>query len=65
MLRVFRENNSFAVRSAVFPGCLRLSAQVHSSWADAQKFITLRPFVVSKSVSNHWKDEKLFYISHV
>jgi hypothetical protein len=29
-----------------------------------KKFITLKPFVVSRSVSNRWKPDKLFYISH-
>jgi hypothetical protein len=61
----FLRKRAFALRSAFFPAYSRLSAQVHSSWADAQKFITPRPFVVSRSVSNLLKDEKLFYISHV
>jgi hypothetical protein len=40
-----------------------VSADSESS-ADVRKFITLRPFIVSGSVSNRWKAEKLFYVSH-
>jgi hypothetical protein len=35
-------------QKCIFPGYYRLSEQVHSSWADAKKFITLIPFVVSR-----------------
>jgi hypothetical protein len=52
-------------QKCIFSGYSRLLAQVHSSWADAKKFITLIPFIISRSVSNRWKTEKLFYVSHV
>jgi hypothetical protein len=37
----------------------------YNSLADVQKFITLRPFVVSGSVNNRWKDEELIYVCPV
>jgi hypothetical protein len=48
--------------NAVLPGCSSLSALTYNSWADVQKFITLRPFVLSGSVNNRWKAEKLFCV---
>jgi hypothetical protein len=42
-----------------------LSVQVYSKLVDVQKFITLRPFIVSGSVNNHWKGETLLYIFYV
>jgi hypothetical protein len=53
------------VKNAVFPGCTSLSALTYSSLTDVQKFITLRPFVVSVSVNNRWKAEKSLYICSV
>jgi hypothetical protein len=45
-----------------FPGCSSLSALTYISLADVQKFITLRPLVVSGSVNNRWKAEKFLYL---
>jgi hypothetical protein len=53
------------VESAVLPGCSSLSALTYSSLADVQKFITLIPFVVSGSINDRWKDEKLLYVCPV
>jgi hypothetical protein len=50
------------VENAVLPGCSSLSALTYSSLADVQKFITLRLFVVSGSVNNRWKAERLLYV---
>jgi hypothetical protein len=50
------------VKNVVFLGCSSLSAKTYSSLTNAQKFITLRPFIISESVNNCWKSEKLFYI---
>jgi hypothetical protein len=47
------------VENAVLPGCSSLSALTYSSLADVKKFITPRLFVVSGSVNNRWKGEKL------
>jgi hypothetical protein len=49
------------VKTAVFPRLFSLSAQIYSSSSDVQKFITLRPFVVSGSINNCWKEGKLLY----
>jgi hypothetical protein len=50
------------VTNAVFSGCSSLSALTYNILADVQKFITLRPFIVSESVNNRWKAEKLLYV---
>jgi hypothetical protein len=50
------------VNNAVFLGGYSLSAQTYSSLSAVQEFITLRPFVVSGSVNNHWKTKKLLYV---
>jgi hypothetical protein len=39
------------VKNTVFPGCSSLSMQSHSTLADVQKIITLRPVVISSSVN--------------
>jgi hypothetical protein len=38
-----------------FQGCSSLSALTYNSLDDVQKFITLRPFIVSESVNTCWK----------
>jgi hypothetical protein len=53
------------VQNAIFPGCSSLTALTYSNLADVQKFITLRPFIVSMSVNNRWKAERLLYVCHV
>jgi hypothetical protein len=60
VLQVFRDDNASVVKNAVFPGGSNLSAQTYSSLAAVQKFITLRPFVVSGRVNNRWKVERVF-----
>jgi hypothetical protein len=50
------------VENTFFPGCSTLLALTYSSGADVQKFITLRPFIISGSVNTRLKAEKLFYI---
>jgi hypothetical protein len=65
LLQVFWNDEASVVENAVFPGCSSLSALTYSSSADVQKFIALRPFIVSGSVNNRWKDEKLFYVCPV
>jgi hypothetical protein len=50
------------VENAVFLGCSSLLALTYSSLTDVQKFITRRPFIISGSVNNHWKAEKLPYV---
>jgi hypothetical protein len=52
-------------KNNVFPGCSSLSALTYSSLTDVQKFVTLRPFIVSESVNIRWKAEKLLYVSPV
>jgi hypothetical protein len=64
-LQVFWKDDASMVKNAIFSGCSSLSALNYSSLADVQKFITLRPFVVSGSVNNIWKAEKLLYVCHV
>jgi hypothetical protein len=58
LLQVFWNDDVSVVKDAVFPGCSSLIALTYSSLTDVQKFITLRPIVVSMSVNNRWKDEK-------
>jgi hypothetical protein len=65
ILQVFWNEDDSKVKKAVFPGCSSLSALTYSILADVQKFITLRPFVVSGSVNNRWKAEKLLYVCPV
>jgi hypothetical protein len=48
-------------KNAIFPGGSSLSAQTYSSSSDVQKFITLRPFIVSGRVNNRWKEERVLY----
>jgi hypothetical protein len=52
-------------KNAVFLGCSSLLALTYNSLADVQKSITHRPFIVSGSVNNHWKDETLLYVCYV
>jgi hypothetical protein len=52
---------SQVVKNAVSPGGSSLSAQTYSSSADAQKFLTLRTFIISGRVNNCWKEERVFY----
>jgi hypothetical protein len=65
LLQVFGNKEVSVVKNAVFLGCSSLSALTYSILDDVQKFITLRPFVVSGSVNNRWKAEKLFYVCPV
>jgi hypothetical protein len=51
--------------NAVFPGCSSLSALTYNNLIDIQKFITLRPFIVSMSVITLWKFKKLLYVLNV
>jgi hypothetical protein len=53
------------VENAVLSGYSSLSALTYSSLTEVKKFITLRPFVVSGSVNNRWKAEKLLYVCPV
>jgi hypothetical protein len=53
------------VKTSGFSYGSNLSVQVYNRLVDVQKFITLRPFIISGSVNNHWEDEKLFYIFYV
>jgi hypothetical protein len=53
------------VEDVVLPCCSSLIALTYSILADVQNFITLRPFVVSRSANNCKKDEKLLYICPV
>jgi hypothetical protein len=53
------------VKNIVFSGCSSLTALTYNSLGDIQKFIALIPFIVSVSVNNRWKDEKLLYVFHV
>jgi hypothetical protein len=50
------------VKNSVFPGGYSLSAQTYNSLTAVQEIITLGPFVVSGSVYNRWKEEKLLYV---
>jgi hypothetical protein len=56
---------AFGVKFSVLLDCFNLSAQRYKSLDDVQKFITLKPFIVSGSLNNRWKYEKLFYICYV
>jgi hypothetical protein len=62
VLQVFSDDNASVVKqNALFPGGSSLSAQTYSSLADVKKFITLKPFILSRHANNHWKEEKVFY----
>jgi hypothetical protein len=50
------------VENTVLPGCSSLSELTYSILVVVRKFITLRPFVVSGRVNNHWKAEKLLFV---
>jgi hypothetical protein len=51
VLQVFRDDNVSGVKNAVFPGGFSLSAQIYSCLADVQKFVTLRPLIISGFVN--------------
>jgi hypothetical protein len=61
ILQVFLDDNTSVVKNAIFSGGSSLSAQTYISLANVQKFITLRPSVVSGCVNNRWKEERVFY----
>jgi hypothetical protein len=63
--QVFWNKEASVVKNVVFPGGSSLSALTYNSLAEVQKFITLRPFVVSGSVNNRWNTEKLLYVCPV
>jgi hypothetical protein len=65
MLQVFWSDEAYVVKKAVFLGCSSLSALTYGGLADVQKFITLRLFIVSVSVNNRWKAEKLLHVCPV
>jgi hypothetical protein len=65
LLQAFWKDVMSVVENAVFLGCSSLSALTYSSLADVQKFITLRPFIISESVNTCWESEKLPYVCHV
>jgi hypothetical protein len=50
------------LKNADFSGGYSRSAQTYSSLSAVQEFITLRPFVISGSVNNCYKAEKLLYV---
>jgi hypothetical protein len=59
ILQVFWDDSASVVKNAVFPGGYSRSAQTYNNLSVVQEFITLRPFVISESVNDRWKDEKL------
>jgi hypothetical protein len=59
----FLERWCLGGQNEVVPGGSSMSAQTYSSSSDVQKFITLRPFVVSVHVNNRRKDKRVFYNS--
>jgi hypothetical protein len=59
LLQVFWDNTASVVKNAVLPSCSSLSTQTYNSLTDVQKFITLRPFIGSGSVSTHWPIGKM------
>jgi hypothetical protein len=65
LLKAFWNEDASVVKTTVFPGCSSLSALAYSSLTEIQKFITLRLFVISGSVNNSWKAEKLIYVCPV
>jgi hypothetical protein len=62
LLQVLWNDEASMVKKVGFPDCSSLSALTYGGLADVQKFITLRLFIVLKSVNNHWKYEKLLYV---
>jgi hypothetical protein len=65
LLEVSLNCTAFGVKSSDFSDCPNLSAQNYSSPVDAQKLITLRPFIVTGHVNKRLKTEKLVYIFYV
>jgi hypothetical protein len=65
MLQVFLNDDVSMVKNTVFPGCSSLSALTYNSLIHVQKFITLRPFIISVSVNTSWKNKKLIYVFFV
>jgi hypothetical protein len=65
LLQVFWNDDASVVENTVFPGCSSLTVLTYSSLTDVQTFITLRPFIGSGSLNNHWKAEKLLYVCPV
>jgi hypothetical protein len=65
VLQYFWDDNASVVKKAVFSDGSSLSAQTYSSLADVQKFINLRPFIVSRHANNRLKEERVFYFWHV
>jgi hypothetical protein len=61
VLQVFWDDKASVVKNSVFPGGSSLSAQIYSSLTDVKKFITLKPFILSRRVNNRWKEERVFY----
>jgi hypothetical protein len=57
LLQVFWNDDALVVKNEVVPGGSNLSAQNYSSLSDVQKFIPLRPFIVSVRVNNRRKDK--------
>jgi hypothetical protein len=49
------------VKNAVFLGGSSLSAQTYRSLADVQKFITPKLFIISRSLNNYEKAEKVLH----
>jgi hypothetical protein len=52
VLQVFRDDNASVVKTAVFPGGSSLSAQTYNHFSDVKKFITPKPFIVSRCANN-------------
>jgi hypothetical protein len=65
LLQDFWNDDASGVENAVLPGRSSLSALTYSGLADVQKFITRRPFIVSRSVNIRQKAEKLLYFCPV
>jgi hypothetical protein len=65
LLQVFWNDDVSVVKNVVFPCCSSLSVPTYNSLTDVQKFITLRPLIVSVSVNTCWKSKKLLYVFHV
>jgi hypothetical protein len=63
LLQVFWNDDASVVKNEVVPGGSSLSAQTYSSLSDVQKFITLRPFILSVRVNNRRKHKRVFYNS--
>jgi hypothetical protein len=65
LFQVFWNDDVSVVKNAVFPDCSSLSALTYNSLTDVQKFITLRPVIISVSVNTRCKAKKLFNVFHV